>query len=136
MLETLSLAIMNVHVLKNLHSTSTQVPVPIHKLSKSIDLFSHKYSTYTQHKNEKNEECKQKHTCSSIFCLMCTYTAICFNVIKNKSPHFFQILVNFPSKSEIHSVSRYDRNHSTLVHNYPHSHIQAMFPSCLQTGVS
>lgn len=32
-------------VLKNLHSTSTQVP--IHKLSKSIDLFSHKYSTYT-----------------------------------------------------------------------------------------
>lgn len=134
MLETLSLAIMNVHVLKNLHSTSTQVP--IHKLSKSIDLFSHKYSTYTQHKNEKNEECKQKHTCSSIFCLMCTYTTICFNVIKNKTPHFFQILVNFPSKSEIHSVSRYDRNHSTLVHNYPHSHIQAMFHSCLQTGVS
>lgn len=42
---------MNVHVLKNLHSTSTQVP--IHKLSKSIDLFSHKYSTYTKHKNEK-----------------------------------------------------------------------------------
>lgn len=67
---------------------------------------------------------------------MCTYTAICFNVIKNKTPHFFQILVNFPSKSEMHSVSRYDRNHSTLVHNYPHSHIQAMFPSCLQTGVS
>lgn len=53
MLETLSLANMNVqvHVLKYLHYTSTQVP--IHKLSKSIDLFSNKYSTYTKHKNEK-----------------------------------------------------------------------------------
>lgn len=51
MLETLSLANMNVHVLKYLLSTSTQVP--IHKLSKSIDLFSHKNSTYTKHKNEK-----------------------------------------------------------------------------------
>lgn len=56
---------------------------------------------------------------------MCTYTAICFKVIKIKHPTSFRFWYICPSKSMIHSVSHYDSNRSTLVQNY--SHIQAIF---------